>query len=180
MNQLLKVPVLLAAALTLSGCAIIHRQYVPPQSSEIAYFRVTDPQGRGLTTQTGMIATFEEGENCQGRYWMQGGPSNMEQTEVTTSFARIPAGKSFSAAIHRSLGSTSGSGYYLYCVPIMNFRPEPGRYYVAVLSTDKNSCHVSLRSAGEETMAGSRSEPFRKMLFSNGLTEDSSFCSPAQ
>jgi hypothetical protein len=172
------MPVLLST-LVLSGCAIGHRLYAPPQSAEVAHLRVTDQRGRGLTAHEGMIATFEHAETCKGRYWMQGGPSLMKQTEVTTSFARIPAGKPFSFAIHHPMGGSSFAGYK-NCIPILNFTPEQGRYYLAVLSTGPEACYVALSSAGDPSMAGSRREPFRRMLFSNGFDEDSSFCSPAE
>lgn len=160
----------LVAALSLGGCAIRGRPYVPPTAGDVAHFQVQLPPGTKAA-----IATFDEGETCKGRHWLQA-PGRV--AAVTTSSVRIPAGKQFSAAIHHGMGGSFGTGFR-FCIPVVNFVPEPGRFYRATFMVSADACTVRLDSSTSDMMVGSRVEALRKMEFSNGWSESGSFCGPA-
>jgi hypothetical protein len=155
--------------IALSGCATAHRLYAPPSGDDVAYLRVTDPANVGFPAST-MIATFEKAENCKGRFFLQGVASGLRQTEVSLGFAKIQAGRPFTLAIHRPLG------YGSLCVPIFSFVPVTGRYYHARLSTEGNSCSVSLGSYASRSGGEYRSEAVKRLMYTNAWDENGSFC----
>jgi len=63
-----------------------------------------------------------------------------------------------------------------FCVPILNFTPQAGRYYRIVLLGGNDGCHGGLLSTDNLASTGFKREGFRKMIFPNGFDENSSFC----
>ena len=65
-----------------------------------------------------------------------------------------------------------------FCVPVLQFTPIAGRHYVARLHVGPESCVVKLASTATEERKDERPEPYQSMKFSNGMSEESSFCRP--
>jgi len=176
-RSVLRLSTVLAAFTLISGCSTAHRLYVPPAGGEIAFLRVVDAEGRGLPGSI-FISTFEKAENCQRRFFFQGVASQMRPTEITLSYAKIQAEKPFSLAINFPLGGSFSAGF-TYCAPVVSFMPQAGRYYKASIAVDGNkACYLTVTSSTTETGAQLRIEPVKKLTFSNGMDEDSSFCKP--
>lgn len=161
---------LLLIGLLLGGCAIKSRVYVPPTDGERAHFRLEAPPTERFIPA---VATFEKGASCTGRYWMQ----FARPSAVTTSFVEIRAGVPFSAVIHYVQGNSIS--YVKRCTPVVSFLPLPGRYYRATLTVSEDQCLVALESSASPQMTAPRHEQPGSMRFSNGLDENSSFCSPS-
>lgn len=155
----------LLAVITLNGCALVQRPYVPPSSGDKANFRALSSSGLPFT---GPIALFTDAKACRGRYFFHTQPG---QTPITT----IPAGAPFSIAFHQPLGGSMSTGYN-YCVPIITFIPQSGRNYTAIVEIVKDGCNMSLEVADSFTDQHGTPEPFTYKEFSNGFDEDSSFC----
>jgi len=160
----------LAVACISTGCAIVHRPYVSPvASAATAQLRIVDDQNRVLMPPRTMISTFDDPQSCTNRFWLQsGGP---QPGMVTAASATIPAGKPFSVAIHHLEGAK-------FCVPVLQFTPIATRHYVARLHVNPESCVVRLASTATDERKDERPEPYQSMKFSNGLSEESSFCRP--
>ena len=160
----------LAVACISTGCAIVHRPYVSPAPSAVtAQLRIVDDQNRVLMPPRTMISTFDDPQSCTNRFWLQsGGP---QPGMVTAASATIPAGKPFAVAIHHlERGKV--------CVPVLQFTPMATRHYVARLHVNTESCVVRLASTATDERKDERPEPYQSMKFSNGLSEESSFCRP--
>lgn len=161
----------------LSGCATGHRLYVAPENGSVAYLRVVDPEGNGLPGKY-FISTFENPVNCERRFFLQGIASQLRQTDVTLSYAKIESGKLFPLAINAAVEGNFLSGSKS-CVIGLSFVPEENRFYTATLSVDKKTCYLSLRSSTTKDGDQSRAESGKKLLLKTAFfSEDSSFCSP--
>ena len=176
-KQLSSIALLAASIHGLSGCALAHRPYVSPEGGARAYLRVLDSDGQSLPG-TVFISTFEKSDNCQKRYFLQGIPSQMKPTAITLSYASVPANQPFNLAVNVPLGG-SFSGGFRFCAPVVQFTPEANRYYTVTIAVDgQKACYLSLKSAESNTDTRPRAEPVKRMVFSNGIDEDSSFCKP--
>lgn len=176
-NSYLVYIVLALATLStmLSGCATGHRLYVAPENGNVAYLRVVDSEGQGLPGKF-LISTFENPVNCERRVFLQGIASQLRQTDVTLSYARIESGKPFPLVVNASVEGDFLSGSKS-CVIGISFVPQENRFYTATLAVDKKACYLSLRSAATEAGDQSRAESGKKLLLRTAFfSEDSSFC----
>lgn len=167
--------VLTVSVCALTACSTAHRAYQAPTSGEVAFLKVVASDGSPLPGNV-FVSTFDQAENCRGRYFLQGIPFQMTQTSVTLSTAQIPAGKPFTLAVNAPVGG-GFSGGFSFCAPMAMFTPSVGKYYTATVGLNQQSvCYLSISSANRPDASARESVPFIAKRFSNGLDEDSSFC----
>jgi hypothetical protein len=140
------------------------------------------------------VTTFTKAETCEGRLWLYNDfkPAEGQAPEMINGFARIESGKPFSLTVSTTTGSSSSvSGgvstgsvqvtqSVTFCAPVVTFTPQAGRYYLAERSHAGSQCSLQLYSAANASMANARPEPVKRMTFTRGFDESSSWCKPPE
>jgi hypothetical protein len=158
-----------ALLLVVAGCIVV-RPYDGPQTASIAYLNV-----QADTPTPPSVWIYRDAENCVSRYAMQGA-AHLGTTDVSLSFAKIDADRAQSIAVISSAVDERGTKT---CFPVLSFVPRAGRYYRIVMTTTSERCYASLASADNPDFRNAQKETYRKMIYSNGLDENSAFCRPA-
>jgi hypothetical protein len=155
----------------LSGCLVV-RPYSGPTTADIAHVSVAS------LNSDFEVYTFDKAESCSGRRHMSEFLAKSPFSEAIANYANVDAGRPISIGVY-----LIGPAVPVYngisikrCVPIVNFTPQSGRYYRIVVSVDGEICRGALSSADNAQSANFKPEQFRKMIFSNGFDETSSFC----
>jgi hypothetical protein len=165
--------------ISLGGCAIVAQQYPSPTSPEVAFLRVVE-QGRKSLPQQTSVFTFAKAATCEGRMWIYNETRAGKEHVMPNGFVSIEAGNPFSLMVVTTTGTTHEWNKIItnFCGPVVNFIPIAGRHYVAEEYHAGGQCFLRILSAEAPSMENSRTEPVKKMRFTRGFDESSSWCKP--
>jgi len=170
MNRMLRIGLAIFVIYS-TGCGSLKQQmYESPISGDVAYIRLLDKDGLPFPKNSISAATYAEPETCTRRSFLL-----HYFQDPSLNYVKIKAGEPFSMSVH--FGASDGL-MNTTCIPVINFIPEAGRYYTAqfVYSRSEGSCYLPLKSSDSPSAGPFRIEKPRAMIFSNGFTENSSFC----
>jgi hypothetical protein len=167
----------LLTLISLGGCAIVAQQYPSPAGTEVAFLRVIEQGKKSLPQQTSVF-TFEKSATCEGRMWIYNETRAGKEHVMPNGFVSIEAGNPFSLMVVTTIGTTHEWNKIItnFCGPAVNFVPIAGRHYVAEEYHAGGQCFLRLLSAEAQSMENSRTETVKKMRFTRGFDESSSWC----
>ena len=144
----------------------------PASGSDVAYLTVPEPtSGHDMA-----VSTFTDPEFCTGQSMLRVGTLFAGNAPVSTSFVRIHAGDPSTFRIILVKGTPAA------CSPFVNFVPQAGRYYriEAADNPGTNTCHATVTSADNPSMANARVEDVRRPRLHEPLFSGSraSWCTP--
>ena len=169
----------LLALISLSGCALVAQQYPSPAGSEVAYLRVVEQGKTSLPKQTS-VYTFAKAATFEGRTWIYNETRVGKERVMPNGFVNIEAGNQFSLLVVTTTGTSSSYNGITtnFCAPVVNFVPTAGRHYVAEQSHAFGQCFLRVLSSESPSMENSRTEQVKRMRFTRGFDESSSWCKP--
>lgn len=168
------------ALTSLSGCAIVAKQYPPPAAgTEVAFLRVIKQGTDSLPPKTSVF-TFAKAATCEGRFWIYNEMDPGKEHVAPNGFAKVEAGHPFSLMTITTISNQYvGNGVNsTFCAPVVTFVPIAGRHYVAEEHHTDGQCFLRIISAKTASMANPQIEIVKKKRFTRGWDESSSWCQP--